>query len=443
MEPVRIVISSGLSRPSPSGLFVYDGSSVSFIDAYPCAGLSARGGRMFRAGALRSNDGVELLVYDRNGIVAYHRLDGLGDPHDVLALDDGRVLCVSTRDNAIVSIAPDGTVNPVWRADAPLDAWHVNCLYLRDGRLFATAFGRFDTFRGWHPTLGADAGMLFDVETGEDVVTGLSQPHSPRWVDGGWLICDSAKHAVVRVEEDGRRFSIPVGGFSRGTCVIGAYAYVGVCVSGPHENMLTSAKGWISVLERESWSEVDRIAMPCGGMYDLLEVDETMLEGLRAGFRVGSNRERAFGQLAMFEEVGVAPVRIWGVGEPLLPEMCRINIRADLPATIALGDVARVICTVENVGGGFLVPAPPFPVEACYRWFDADGVAAGEGTWLHTPLPRVIVPAGSARFEVLVAPPPVAGRFTLRLTLLQEGIRWFDDVDPANAVSGVIDIVAN
>jgi hypothetical protein len=122
--------------------------------------------------------------------------------------------------------------------------------------------------------------------------------------------------------------------------------------------------------------------------------------------------------------------------------MCRVNISADLPATIALGDVARVLCTVENVGGAFLVPAPPFPVDVCYRWFDADGVAAGEGTWLHTPLPRTIVPAGSARFEVLVAPPAVAGRFTLRLTLLQEGIQWFDDVDPANAVTREIDIVA-
>jgi hypothetical protein len=57
-------------------------------------------------------------------------------------------------------------------------------------------------------------------------------------------------------------------------------------------------------------------------------------------------------------------------------------------------------------------------------------------------LPRTIVPAGSARFEVLVAPPAVAGRFTLRLTLLQEGIQWFDDVDPANAVTREIDIVA-
>ena len=419
-------------------MYLFDGSSVRLIDAFPSAGLSASGGRLFRVSSLRQGDGAELLVYDAHGVRHYHRVEGVGDPHDLLALDEQRVLCVSSHDNAIVSIGSDGAVSPYWRADAPVDAWHVNCLALHDGRLFATAFGRFDSFRGWHPNLGKDSGVLFDVESGETVVAGLTQPHTPRFIDGAWVICDSGARTVVRVEANGHRFAIPVGGFSRGMCALGDRVYVGV--STPRESLHAVTSGWLSVLDRERWAEIDRIPMPCGGMYDLLEVDAPLLRGLEAGFRVGSERERYFGQLAMFEHVGVTPQRVWAVAEPLPPALCRVLIEADLPATLELGDAAQVTCTVTNAGDGFLVSAAPYPVEVCYRWFDADGVAAGAGTWLHTRLPRVLTPRDSATFAVLIAAPPSAGRFTLRLTLLQEGVQWFDDVDPANGVSREVEI---
>jgi len=435
----RLVISSGHNRPNASGLYLFDGTSVRLIDPYPCAGLSTHGGRLYRAAPLRQGDGAEMLVYDEQGVCRYQRIDGVGDPHDLLALGDNRVLCVSSRDNAIVSIAPDGTLAPRWRVDAAIDAWHVNCLAMHDGRLYATAFGRFDTFRGWHPTRGKGAGILFDVDTGETVAGGLSQPHSPRFIDGAWLICNSAEFSVVRVGAHGARITIPVGGFSRGMAAVGPYVYVGV--STPRESVHTAATGWLSVIDRERWTEIERIPMPCSGMYDVIEVDEPILHGLEAGFRFGCDRERYFAQLAMFEQVGVTPQRVWAVAEPLPPAMCRVNITAELPASIALGDVADVTVTVENAGDGFLVSAAPYPTEVCYRWFDAHGDAVGAGTWLHTRLPRVLTPRDRVRFKALVGPPPAPGRYTLRLTLLQEGVSWFDDIDPANAVSRDVDIV--
>jgi acetolactate synthase-1/2/3 large subunit len=425
-------VSSGHNRPDASGLYLYDGSGVRMIDQYPCAGLSASGGRLYRISQLRHSDGTELLVYDAHGIRSYHRVDGVSDPHDVLALGDGRVLCVSSTDNAIVAVGPDGACAPYWQADAPLDAWHLNCLALRDDRLYATAFGRFDRFRGWHPTLGAGTGILFDVESGETIVDGLSQPHSPRWIDGAWVVCNSAEHTVVRVEPNGHRLTIPAGGFTRGMCAIGDRVYVGVSM--PRRLEAVTA-GWICVLDRERWVEVDRIPMPCGGMYDLLEVDETILRSLEAGFRVGCERERYFGQLAMFEQVGVTPTRVWAISDALVPELCRVTITADLPATLAVGEAVRTTCTVENRGDGFLVSAAPHPVDVCYRWFDAGGAPVGAGTWEHTRLPRTLPPRGSATFEAVIASPPAAGRFTLRLTLLQENVCWFDDIDPANAIS--------
>jgi Domain of unknown function (DUF4915) len=435
MGDFRVVASSGHNRPDRSGLYLVDGGSVRLIDAFPCGGLTATSDRFYRVAPLRQSDGAEILVYDAHGVCRYYRIDDVGDPHDVLALDDARLLCVSTMDNAIVCIAGDGTLTTYWRADAPLDAWHLNCLALRDGRLFATAFGRFDTFRGW--SARETTGMLFDVETGEVAVGELNQPHTPRWIDGGWVVCNSGANEVLRVEPDGKRYGVGVGGFCRGICAAGDHVYAGV--SAPRGSTAETT-GWLSVLDRERWTEVERIPLPCAGIYDLIEVSDAILRGLEAGFRSGSERERYFGQLAMFEQVGVTPKHVWAVAEALPPELCRARITADLPAAIAIGDVARVTCTIENTGGGFLMSAAPHPVEVCYRWFDAAGDEAGAGTWLHNRLPRVLAPRDVITFKVLVAPPPGTGRYTLRVTLLQEGVRWFDDVDPASAVSGDVRI---
>jgi len=435
---LRLVISSGHNRPNVSGLYLFDGAAVRLIDALPVAGLSTREGRFYRVAALRQNDGAEVLGYDAHGVCLYRRIDVVGDPHDILAVGKGRLLLVSSRDNAIVSIDADGTVLPYWRVHAPIDAWHLNCLALRDGRLFATAFGRFDAFRGWHPTLGAKSGILFDVESGVDVVTGLSQPHSPRWIDGAWLICDSGTRSALRVEANGDRYSVPLGGFTRGMAVVGDHVYVGV--SAPRESGIAAAKGWISVLDRNRWREIDRISMPCSSMYDLIEVDETVLEGLEAGFRSGSASAGFAGELAMFEQIGALPQRVWAISEPLPPALCRVRLSADLPETIGLGEIVAVTCTIENAGDTFLSSAPPFPVEVCYRWFDGTGAAAGAGTWLHTRLPQILAPGGAVTLVVLIAPPPMSGRFTLRLTLLQEGVVWFDDADPMNAVVQEIEV---
>ena len=352
MTPIRLVVSSGHQQPDAAGLYLFDGSSVQPIDALPTSGLSIRGERLFRVAPYRQNDGTELLVYDARGICRYQRIDEIAGPHDALALEDGRLLCVSPHFNTVFSIGTDGAVASYWHADAPIDAWHVNCLAEHDGRLFATAFGRFESFRGWLPARDDAAGLLFDLDSGEPVVTGLSYPHSPRWIDGAWVICNSGDNAVVRVEPNGSRVSIPVGGFSRGMCAIGEHVFVGV--STPRATRHDAGKGWISVLDRKRWAEIERIPMPCSAMYDLIDVDETLLRSLQTGFRGGCERERYFGQLAMFEQVGAEPKRMWAVADPLPPQMCRVNIIATLPATLAVGDVARVRCRVENAGDAFL-----------------------------------------------------------------------------------------
>jgi acetolactate synthase-1/2/3 large subunit len=426
----------------PCGLFSYDGETVTKIDDFPCSGLSVANGRLFRLSGQRAIEGAEILVYDRGGVVRFARYAEMSDPHNILALDDGTVLVVSTFDNAIVALDRDGTATTFYRAaDAP-DAWHLNCITRHEGRIYATAFGRFSRSHQWQHS-ERDTGILFDVASGEDVITGLMHPHSPLRDRDAWLVCDSGTDSVLRIRDGHAPERVDVGGFSRGMCIVDDRVYVAVSrVRATLRNPAAvrhPGPGWLSVIDRADWREVERVPMPCSSMGTVLEVDDALLSGLHIGFRFGTRRERVLGQLAMFEQVGIAPRRVWAIGEPLDPTECRVRITGTLPEAVRAGAIATIDVTVENTGAAFYVPAPPNPVELCYRWF-AGGVPVGAGTWLHTPLPRTLPPGDRVEFKAQIEPPPVPGRFLLRVTLLQEGIVWFDDVAPENALSGLVDV---
>ena len=299
---------------------------------------------------------------------------------------------MSPRSNTIVAIALDGSSRTLWAANAPFDAWHVNCVAQHDGRLYATAFGRFDRARGWDVNCER-TGMLFDVETNEDVVTGLTQPHTPRWIDGAWTICDSGSGALVRVSSDGRRHLVQLGGFPRGLCVVGQRVYVGV--SERRTSREQSVTAHIVVLERSTWTELERIRVDAGSVYDIVPVDRATLEGLRVGFHFPSRRRRTLDQLAMFEAAGVRPSRLWAVGERLSSQDCRITIDVAIPPVLPGGDIVPLHCTVTNRGSALLVTAPPYPVLLSYKWIDRATGALVPGLALRTALPATLPPGQS------------------------------------------------
>lgn len=429
MEP-QIAISSGNERDTFSGgLFILQAGEVTTVDLLPTAGLFQRGRSFYRVASLRQHDGAELLVYDDLGVARYLRLDGVHDPHDISVLDDGTLACVSPSSNAIYAIGPDGSAEPLWKAGAPFDAWHVNCVTQHAGRLYATAFGRFDRYRGWTGNCGG-TGILFDVRTGEDVLSGLTQPHTPRWLDGAWAVCDSGTGAVIRCAPSGEPRRIELGGFPRGMCAIGDRVYVGVSELRAVRDFLGTAS--IAVLDRETWTEVDRIPVPGGNPYDLVPVDDATVEGLRAGFGVASRRRRNLDQLAMFESVGVAPARLWAIGEPLGARSCGITVEAAVPSRMRTGEAIRVPCRVSSRSDALLVTAPPYPVYMSYRWLDPAGSAAPDVA-LRTPLPATLPPFASLDVQLVVGAPRRPGRYTLVVTAYQDQVRWFDEVDGDSA----------
>jgi hypothetical protein len=85
--------------------------------------------------------------------------------------------------------------------------------------------------------------------------------------------------------------------------------------------------------------------------------------------------------------------------------------------------------------GSFL----PFPVQLSYRWFkdETDEVVDPEG--LRTALQPALSPGEKATYSMKIAAPDEPGRYLLRVTLVQEFLRWLDSLpSPLSAEATII-----
>jgi hypothetical protein len=169
-------------------------------------------------------------------------------------------------------------------------------------------------------------------------------------------------------------------------------------------------------------------------VYDVAVVPAPLLAGLERGFRTNAVRTADEDQHALFRAAGVEPERLWAVSEPLPEEACRVDLDAEAPTKMRAGEGAQVSWTLTNRGGAVLHSAEPYPVHIAARWFSADGggvLAESE----RALLPRAVPPGAEVSGTLRVEAPPGAGHRLLRISPVQEQVRWFDDADPANGVA--------
>ena len=188
------------------------------------------------------------------------------------------------------------------------------------------------------------------------------------------------------------------------------------------------------LLQRSDWSLVDCYEVETSEIYDLLLVPKSLAQGAAIGFRTNATRVEQQDQLAMFASVGVTPRRLWAVGEPLPLASLRASLETEIPAAATVDEVFILPCRVTNAGDAIFVSAPPNPVQFCYRWFDASGAPVGAGEWIHTPLPHALRPGEVIDACIRITAPHIPGDYTLAVTLLQEGVAWFDDLSAASGV---------
>jgi uncharacterized protein (TIGR03032 family) len=446
-QPDFVLLASGFSDDGTGGgLYCFDGQAIEQLDRLSTAGLAVQGDCLARV--LRNPDwaATELLVYDQGGLKRYYRVDGLNDPHDIL-WDGDDFLLVSTSANRIERLSATGDLVTQWKGPGEGDACHLNCLSKRDGTLMISGFGRFPGRSPWrmHREALDGAGFVMDVASGRDVVTGLYCPHHPRFFDGHWVVCDSARHQLVAVDASGNRVRVAqLTGWTRGIAVSDDLVFVGESAHrhDPSGGRLPDARARISILSRHDWTKVDVIELPCRELYDLALVSASLREGVRRGFATNPHRILEQNQYQRFDEIGVKPARIWATGDRLAAESCLVRLEATIPSQLKVDATVEIDCCLENLGNAFLTSAPPYPVYLSYKW-----ISLQSGRWLQahegirSRLPWSIAPKTSARVLVSIQAPPFVGSLRLRITPVQEQVAWFDDLAPENAIEARVEVV--
>lgn len=296
------VVASGLGDDTGGGTYVLRQGAFETIDRVSTTGLAVTPDGSCLARLLWTDDEPdtpgEVLIYDEHGVLAYHRVDELHEPHD--AIWDGELLVVvSTRANTILWLNGSGAVERRWQASGEGDSWHLNSLALHRGRLLVSAFGRFDEHRGWlvDASVCRDSGIVIDVASSRDVLDGLTSPHNPTWLDGRWLLCRSVTGELLSLTTEGREIDRRMlGGWTRGLAYDQNRIYVGVSA----HRLYAAAEGQtasIVALDRASLEVVDRWPLPCRDVYSVTLVPTPLVRGLHAGFR--TNRLRVAEQDAL------------------------------------------------------------------------------------------------------------------------------------------------
>ncbi len=98
----------------------------------------------------------------------------------------------------------------------------------------------------------------------------------------------------------------------------------------------------------------------------------------------------------------------------------------EVPRRAVAGEELVARATVANGSDVALRSHPPHPVHLSYRWATSGGaVAVADGR--RTLLLPELTPGAQATYEIAVQAPPAPGRFVLRLSLVQENVRWLDE----------------
>jgi hypothetical protein len=108
-------------------------------------------------------------------------------------------------------------------------------------------------------------------------------------------------------------------------------------------------------------------------------------------------------------------------------EVCAVSIQVSGVLTECIpGQLFWPVVQVINTSARILCSYPPFPVNISYHWIDTHSRATVTYDGERTPLLPMVAPQSSVTVAMLVIAPLVSGSYTLQITLVQEGIRWFE-----------------
>jgi glycosyltransferase involved in cell wall biosynthesis len=159
-----------------------------------------------------------------------------------------------------------------------------------------------------------------------------------------------------------------------------------------------------------------------------LAADIRLLRGMSAHFWwISEFRRRSLPLLLIPSRVMTS-----APSKPLSAEACRSEVEAEAPTPFLAGYQHLVPCRVTNSGPMSFPAAGRHPVRLASRWFEArpDGDRLQDGA--RAALFPALRPGRSRTVLLRVDAPREPGHYQLRVGLVQERVRWFDDASADN-----------
>lgn len=230
----------------------------------------------------QDDGGRFLLIYDGQKSRVQKLSDDRFDIHDVFKIN-GELYLAATESNEVVCIDEKGfRIKERWGLPGENDSAHLNSINYYQGRLIASLFGFFEKHREYKGR-SRGAGKVIDVQTGETLIDGLSQPHSLTVADQNTLfLCNSEEMELHEYNGWDLRRKVKLDGYTRGICLAGDKIYVGLSISRNIEpSSFSIRKGSLVALDRETLEVVEMKEIPLKEIYDIRKM-ETLVPILRA-----------------------------------------------------------------------------------------------------------------------------------------------------------------
>jgi hypothetical protein len=87
------------------------------------------------------------------------------------------------------------------------------------------------------------------------------------------------------------------------------------------------------------------------------------------------------------------------------------------------GEDSKIPVQIQNPGAETWTSTGQYPVTVSYKWYKGGQMMSIEGE--RTILPTPVGPHDAINADVRVVAPPEPGKYTLRLSLVQEAVAWF------------------
>lgn len=268
-EGIEDTLLISVPNAQEDGLLMLENGKLFRFALTGCTGLWRDGNKLLVS--IVSPDCMKLKIYEPGKEMTTLVSSKLGDIHDI-RIWDNQLYVVSTGTNEVAVVDMTGRVKESWKMQGFGDSCHINCLDVWDGRLVATAFGRFSTYRGYKgDTFGN--GIILDVKTQETIANGFSAPHTPRRdTDGAVFVCDSRAEGInYQYKGDKKTISFP-GSFPRGMAIRDDKIYVGLSSfrhpESPNQSDIASAQ--IAIVDKKTHEVMKKISLPQAEIYDIL-----------------------------------------------------------------------------------------------------------------------------------------------------------------------------